>query len=403
MFQRHNPQVNLKALLARSYFAATLAQEFSECVPEAGREEAFLASLLQYLGPIAVAYYLPEKYLEIRKLGLESKYSEYSAADLEVLGFRFEDFSSALAEKWALPQYLIRCLNQEDREADSVQRLSRISFDITQSLFSEEASDEDLEIGINTLTKVFDIDEDDVGDLVENSFLKAKKSSELFGVEASALTPRMDLENSDSKRAGLARRLSRKESQSQTTVDRKLRDQNERIPKDREALQFELLHEIGLHIVEKGDLSTLFNLIMEGIQKVIGFDRIILALCNPDRTEIRGRYGFGLQSESLTENFRIPLHESNLFGRCLIVRKPEFVADTRQPGTYALLPSPIQKVLSTRSFVVSPIYSASKEVGLFYADNSSSGREISSNDFRRFELFTLQANLGIGRLKSLTD
>ena len=398
MFLKHNPQINLKAILARSYFAANLAQEFAEHVPDVSREEAFLASLLQYLGPIAVAYYLPEKYLQIRQLALQSSDAELPA-DIQILGFRFEDFSSALAEKWSLPQYLVQSLNDQKAisESTSISRLSKIAFNISQSLFSDETTDEDIETGVATLGKVFNIDEAEVGNLVERSFSKTKNSSELFGVEARALQPLVGSDKTGSVRSSLARRLWRIDSEFEKVVTEP-KPASEEIPKDKYVLQVDLLHEITLHILEKRDLNTLFNLILEGVQKVIGFDRIILALCNPERTEIRGRFGLGLNTETLIANFRIPMHESNLIGRCLIVRKAEFVADSKKRAIQPLLPASIQQILMARAFVVSPIYSTDKEVGLIYADILISGREISPNDFQRFDLFALQANLGIDRI-----
>jgi len=400
LFQKHHPQINLKSILVRSYFAANLARNFAEHIPGTAWEEAFLASLMQFLGPIAVAYYLPGKYIEIRQLARSSGRHD-SSVESKILGFRFEDFSAALAAKWALPDYLVRCLDDGygPDEENRVQRLSKISFNIAQSLFSDEASDTDLESGMKTLVKVFGMKESKITELVEDSYLKTKKSSAFFGIEARALKPRQDSKKSGSIHARLAGRLRRKDKELQPEKSEPEPLEKE-LPRDPNALQVDLLHEIALHILERRDLSTLFNLIMEGIQKVVAFDRIILALCNPERTEIRGRYGLGLNVDALIENFKVPLHESNLFGRCLLVRKSEFVADTESAVLQALLPVSIQGILAADSFVISPIYSTDRELGLFYADNSLSGRVISPNDFRKFEHFALQANLGIDRQRA---
>lgn len=401
VFQRHHPWIDLRRILARSYFTAVLTRELAGLLKDSHKEEMFLAGLLQYLGLLAIAYYLPEKFLEVQQLVQNGQLSQ-SDAERTVLGQPFATFGEALADRWALPANLVQSLERSKngsngkRSGNLLQALPQLSLAIAEDLFGEGSPTACTSEVVDELERTYSVGDKQLTELVSSAFSESRRSSGLYGLEADTLRPRPPAEASpaDPVRARLVHRLELTRRSEAVPSQESLLAREE---KDTGTVQLELLREISLHILENRDLTTLFDLIMEGIQRVAGFDRILLALCNPERTELAGKYGFGLEANELAAQVRIPLAVENLFGRCLADKKPLFIHDSSDEPYASLLPSPLGSIFRARSFAVSPLYSSDRTVGLFYVDNALSNRPITLEDYRVFEHFTLQANLALDR------
>ncbi len=402
VFQRHHPWIDLRQILARSYFTAVLTRAFAERIPNTRKEELFLAGLLQYLGPLAVAYYLPEKYLEVQRVEQESGISRLEA-ERSVLGQPLSAFGDSLAERWALPSSLppLRSGNgskvSEKKGGGDPVNIPALSREISENLFGDtQRYERALSEILKDIEESFELEEDVADNVIQQAFTTSRHSSALYGLEADTLTPKSDTEKESSDPARvrilatleLARKEEEVPSQSEKLETEKM---------DRGTHQLELLREISLHILENRDLTTLFNLIMEGTQAIAGFDRIILALCNPNRTEITGRYGFGNRADTFARDLRIPFDPDNLFTRCLLERKPLLVMNADEEPYHSLIPGELRQVLQTQSFAISPMFSSDRVVGLFYVDNARSNRPITLEDYQVFEHFAFQANLGLDR------
>lgn len=402
VFQRHHPWIDLRRILARGYFTAVLTRELAGLLKDSRREEMFLAGLLQYLGPLAIAYYLPEKFLEVQQLAQNGQF-EQAQAERAVLGQPFTNFGKALANRWALPTNIVQALEKTSIEPNGrqggqnlLQALPQLAHTIAEDLFGDGTAETTTKDVVAQIDRVYSVADKELTDLIESAFSECRRSSDLYGLEADSLRPR-NAEGQgtpDPMRERIVHRLEITRRGEAVPSQVSLLESDE---KDRTTVQLELLREISLHILENRDLTTLFDLVMEGIQRVAGFDRIILALCNPERTELTGKYGFGLEANQLASQVRIPLAVENLFGRCLAEKKPLFILNASDEPYASLLPDPLRSVFRASSFAVSPLYSTDRTVGLFYVDNALSNRVISLEDYRIFEHFTLQANLALDR------
>lgn len=402
VFQRHHPWIDLRRILARGYFTAVLTRELATLMKDSRREEMFLAGILQYLGPLAVAYYLPEKFLEVQQLVQNGQFDQ-AGAERTVLGQPFTSFGEALADRWALPTNFVQSLQSPTnghkgrKGRNLLQALPQLSHTITENLFGDgvglAGATRDI---VEEVERAFSVGDKELAQVIESAFVESRRSSSLYGLEADALCPTAPSEpaSQDPVRARWLKRLEQAQRTDEVPSQETLLEPEE---KDKTTIQLELLREISLHILENRDLTTLFDLIMEGIQRVAGFDRIILTLCNPERTALMGKYGFGLEADSLAAQVRVPLATENLFGRCLAEKKPLLILNASDEPYASLLPGPLRNVFRARSFAVSPLYSSDRTVGLFYVDNALSDRPISLDDYRVFEHFALQANLALDR------
>jgi len=400
VFQRHHPWIDLRKILARSYFTAVLTRNFAERIPNTRKEELFLAGLLQYLGPLAVAYYLPEKYLEVQRVQQESGISRLEA-ERSVLGQPLSAFGDSLAERWSLPNGPPDSRvgngngNAGKKTGGDPVTIPALSREISENLFGDNPRcDRALSEILKDFEEDFQLEEEVANKVIQHAFTTSRNSSALYGLEPDTLVPRseseMDAPDPIRVRILATLELAQKREELPSPADRP-----EAEKKDPGIHQLELLREISLHIFENRDLTTLFDLVMEGIQAIAGFDRIVLVLCNPNRTEITGRYGFGTRADQLARDLKIPFDPRNLFTRCLTERKPLLVQNATEEPYASLIPSDLRPVLSAQSFAVSPLYSSDRVVGLFYVDNANSKRPITLDEYQVFEHFAFQANLGL--------
>lgn len=403
VFQKHHPWIDLKKILARSYFSATLARQLAAMVKESRKEELFLATLLQYLGKLVVAYYLPERYLEVEQVRAKESLPE-DAAQRRVLGHTYQEFAEALAGRWGLPESLVRATGRPEVRTDAgteerrLEIVPRACYRVAENLFAEGPQPTALGESLEVLQAEMSLPAELVAETVQTAFTEARSSSARWGIEPKDLkvVPQEAGGTADPVRKTLVRRLQIREREEQTLSQVDLLEE-EGHAKDRSTVQLELLREISLHIFESRDLTTLFDLVMEGIQKVAQFDRIVLALCNQDRTFVTGRYGLGVKAAELAAAIHLDFRSDNLFTRCLKDRQPILVLNSLQEPFFSLIPPALKTVFEAESFALAPLYSAEKLVGFFYVDNRFSKRSINLEDYRCFEHFTLQANLGLDR------
>lgn len=436
MFQKHHPGIDIKKIVADSFIAATQASELANLLRHPQPEEIFIASLLYHLGSMTVAYYLPEEYVRTRKLMTEDGLSP-EEAEREVLGFPFNRVGVAFAKEWSLPDGVVYTLSSSSPSdfgsspvrapLEQIRAIAHLSNRITENLFTpEEAPPEqsrrggdDLEGLIQKVQNCFDIQSDEVIRLIETSYQKAKEVSGLFGIEEEKFRPVTAETATDSPalRERLLSRLGeifegkgkeeRKEGEEIGQEERPVEMDHaeetavEEQPQEtsRALLQIKFLQEISLHLFGNQDINILFNMILEGIHRGIGFDRALLALCNPRKTRVTGRYSLGGDSQDMASHLDLSLDpKDNIFGKSFAELTPCFVQDTGSEEFRPLVPDVIRNVFKARGFVISPIHARGNVIGFFYADKAVSGELVTAEDYQSFLHFTLQANIGLERL-----
>lgn len=436
MFQKHYPGIDIKKIVADSFIAATQASEMANLLRHPQPEEVFIASLLYHLGSMTVAYYLPEEYLKTRKR-IDQDGLSPGEAEREVLGFPFNQVGVAFAREWALPDGIVYTLSSPfppdfghspaRAPLDQIRAIAHFSNRITENLFTPgEACPERSRRGENALEGLvqkvqhcLDIKPDATVRLIETSYKKAKEVSALFDIEKEKFKPATAETATDSPalRERLLSRLGeifegkgeeeREEGGAIGKEERPLGMDHametaagEQPPEtSRTLLQLKFLQEISLHLFGDQDINILFNMILEGIHRGIGFDRALLALCNPQKTRIIGRYSLGGDSKDMASHLDLPLDpRDNIFGKSFAELTPYFVQDTGSEEFRPMIPDVIRYTFKAGSFAISPIHARGNFIGFFYADKAASGKPITGEDYQSFLHFTLQANIGLERL-----
>ena len=150
----------------------------------------------------------------------------------------------------------------------------------------------------------------------------------------------------------------------------------------------------------KGDFNMALSIILEGIYRGIGMDRVIFTLLTPDRQHLKGKYGLGWV-DGYVENFMVSANNSgmlNILGYLLVNRNPVWVKEKPDNNIKYLLNVELNNLTGGGPFFAMPIAIKGKAIGVIYADRSRSGRCLDEESFESFIFFGQQANMCLSAL-----
>lgn len=441
-FQKRHPGIDLKHIIANSFVAATVGEVMADRLHYPKREEVFLAALLYNLGEISTAYYLPEEYLEIRRLEEEEGLPAWKA-EQQVLGTSAHQLGIAAAKACKIPDELIEPIAASEQVGhapaqtpeEKLWAISCLANRVTHNLFSEKGSAQELDGILRQVETTLALKPEESEGLVQRAYKKVKEVCEPFGIETEKFKPptgqpspqpsREDgqapstrlrlLENLEriyetKSAAPEAGRGDGKAEPSGTAPapeaarqDAGPEEADPGAPPSQAAekalLQLKFLQEISAHLYQNQDLNVLFSTILEGIHRAIGFDRALLVFCNPSKTRLTGRYGIGPRSQELAQRLDLPNSpQDNAFAKSYAEQRPLFVENAAPDPDRPFLSEAFLSLLKAPAFVISPIRAQGNVIGFFYADKAPSGQAITQEDYRTFEHFALQANIALERI-----
>ncbi|MBI3805177.1 MAG: HDOD domain-containing protein [Nitrospirae bacterium] len=431
LFQKQHPKVDLKKIIADSFIAATLARELGERLHYPKQEELFLATLFYNLGPISLAYYLPESHLEIQEL-VEKSGLPLWKAEQQVLGASVNQLGITMAKECRVPDHLVEPLAASDQilfspahtPREQLWAVAYLANRVVGNLFKEKGTQEEMDGLMQQMEVCLNIPPEEGVGLIQKAYKNIREVSDSFEIEAEKFKPPViTSESKASPRSDLLERLGEifqapeaaeaaapaapaqvEEATAEPEVTEKKETGKTAAPEkpeeiDRPSLQLKLLRDISNHIAESQDINVLFSAILEGIHRGIGFDRALLILCNPSKTQIMGRYGLGAMSQDLASRLSFPNDPAdNIFGKVYSDKKAVFVQDVGSDPTRPLISKRFIAFFGSRSFVISPIHAKGNVIGFFYADKAVTHDTISQEDYQLFLHFAFHANIGLERM-----
>ena len=155
-------------------------------------------------------------------------------------------------------------------------------------------------------------------------------------------------------------------------------------------LGLEVLRELAeLAIGGKHDPGIPIAMVMEGLRRAAGMDRVLFALLSSDRSELRLRSLLEVRETRLTDAFPLPLAECGRLLELMAQPRPVRLGEGG-PETGRLLAR-----LGTRSALVAPLVVEGRPIGLLYADRADTGEAIEAEAQTLFGLLAQQANLAL--------
>ncbi len=155
--------------------------------------------------------------------------------------------------------------------------------------------------------------------------------------------------------------------------------------------ELSLLHDIGqsMHTL---NLEETLELILQGVARGIGFDRVRLYLLDEESRQLVCKVAVGVEREKI-QTLNIPYdREDNMVSRAMMERRPFIVEDAgRDPRVNV----DVISFLDVKSFAVVPLLSRDKVLGGIAADNLMSQSLITEKKLQSLMIFANQAALAL--------
>lgn len=355
--------------LARGFHAAVQAEQLLGGRDKAMKEDVFIATLLMHVGDMAFWSCRGDQMSELeRVLGSQR---ENEAYEKSVLGTSLKEITRRLADVWELGDTLNEAL--QDDECDTVAaQAARLGNEI--SLAAEEGWDsEELE---NVLDKVA---------AFTGRGREEARQMLLKGAEDAAAVA---LNYGANKVCNFI--------PSTTDAPRPITRQTRADPQ----LQLSILRELASMINEGVDANTLFQTVVEGIHRGVGFERVALLLIDQKKKMLQAKYALCDDAVQWREamQFSMKGEQDNVLAHCLHTRQIVWMRRENPGQLKHLVDAHSKAVLSADNCVISALYAGSRQIGVLYADRDKDGDSIEQDQYDSFCHFAQQANMGLTML-----
>jgi Amt family ammonium transporter len=169
------------------------------------------------------------------------------------------------------------------------------------------------------------------------------------------------------------------------------RKQEEIIEELERVRELSLLHDISQSMYTL-NLEEILELILQGVARGIGFDRVRLYLLDEEKKQLVCKVAVGVEREKIN-SLSLPYdREDNIISRAILERRPFIVEDaSRDPRVNRGLIN----FLDVKSFAAVPLLSREKVLGGIAADNLVSQRSITEKKLQSLMIFANQAALAL--------
>jgi len=372
----HSVASKLKTLMASALFRAVFAEQMAASAGMADMEEAFLSSMFYELGQALVAYYLPEEDREIERLLAKGEKTE-TGASMHILGVRFEDIGAFVARQWNFPELITQGMERlppgrpqsPNSPLDKYRLITNMSDKATKVL-AEGGSVADVEKVVSKYTGVLPVKTRAVAGVVETARDNFSKMSQKLAEDKS-------VDHHVLKLQGKNRAASRPVAASASTagsfnIESVLNDETETVDvqeMDPESVLSRGLQEATSILLETGDVSQVFNTVLETLYRGLQFRRVFLFLARDGA--YTARLGFGEQIKEMLEEFKLNLGaERNIFSVSLKKGVDVYIADVNLEKTRKDMPKWYYEKTDAGSFVLFPLILKDRPVGFIYGEFS---------------------------------
>ncbi len=382
----------LREMVTAAMFRATLAHRMAEEVDESEAEAYFLTGLLQDLGSMLVAFYLPEESKEIDRL-ISAEGEAPVTAQHHVLGVSFEKIGTEIAKQWNFPKSLVDSLQAWQGDRKPVNRIERrrlvtaFANETMETLVASGSDDKDAmnalskkyAKGLNLNAKAFNrLTQHALSDFKEMATVLSSDMSQEYVQELTRASEKKQSDGEVEEKAkpkkgeedGLGETQILNGENTETLTQTGDAPQDDKAPEDAETLLMDGLQEVTGMLVGEHSVSEIFNVVLETMYRAVGFHRVVLALLDRKSGSMVGRLSFGDADEDFVKHFRFPTTYSvDVFHGALKNAVDVYIADTTEAKIQADIPDWYKKISNAGSFLLFPLVINKRPVGLIYADH----------------------------------
>ncbi len=395
----------LKEQAVQALFSGLLANSLARLSNIAHPEEAFLCALLQQLGRMLVRFYLPEEAQAIDKLILQQNCSEDAAAR-QVLGTTFPRLGISVAREWGFPELITESMKPLDFDklpspetpGEQLHLVAQFSNALASCLtlpLQQQAP------AINTLTRQFTqalgLDGEKVSALLENCHKELTRYSRLiqFDLEKSIYYQRISSAGGEEPEAPVS--IARTQELGVSDSLEILVEQESAPARSVEKALTDGIQDITNTLTGDYGINQVLQMILETIYRAFDGVRVVLCLKDTDNKQIRARFGYGEDIESIIRHFAIPLApQADVFHVAFNNNVDVRIENTRDENIRDKIPPWYHQHIGARSFTLFPIVIKDSPLALIYIDSAhQDGIRISDDQLSLLKTLRNQAILAI--------
>jgi HD-like signal output (HDOD) protein len=379
-FVRGNAREHLTHALARAIHAAVQARSIAIARGDNSPEEIFIATLLYHIGDMAFWCFSGDAGEELDNLMKQPGYTAEQAQQ-EVLGFHLKSLSNSLAQEWHLSQLLQEVLLRP-RDAGERGRNITLAHEVAEAAELHGWDSLETEQVIQEIAKLSGSSSKNSSDQILHNAREAAEIATFYGAASAAQA--IPLPGAGGKIKPL---------EPEPVID---------YPQPDGMLQLKILRELSMQLDNGTDLNMIMEMIMEGIYRGVGMDRVLFAMLTPDKKGLRAKFSLGHGNVKLQNSFhftRLPEVRNIFFD--VVDKECSLLIDCEQRKELCrLVNSSVTSVIGKHPFLVSTIAINGRGIGLLFADRALSGRTIDEESVASFKHFAKQANMGLTLLAS---
>jgi hypothetical protein len=296
--------------------------------------------------------------------------AERGRAELELLGFPLRELTGRLNREWRLSGLLARAL---EPSASTDPRTQSVHFgNALADCLTRHGSGEALDRLVDETCKALQLEPERLRQSVLSTFHSGNETSQSLGA-GTALAEA----GANANAAAPAPRWSDGDA----------------------AVQMAVLRELSQLLVEtRPSVSALMALVLEGLFRGVGFDRVVFLLLSADRQALHQKAALRIEhgGPEAALQFAARPAAANPFAHALEHDLPLWICG---PGQPALVVDPALQRLCGGHCLIMPLAVAGTAIGCLYADRAPSGRTLNEELFAQFRMFGQQARMGLTLIK----
>jgi HD-like signal output (HDOD) protein len=409
-FRNCSQITTLKKLTVHSLLTGAHARELSRLNEGFSAEQAFIFGMMNSLGHMLVAFYLPEQYQRIEKICAERGCIQEQAA-VEVLGVDFRKIGLAVAGEWHLPDDLrdaISGIDAEESPKPAAQKMRAIiACSEDMAGVATVTNPEQRQALLNAIRQRYEkfipISADQQKQLLASSYNRIGELSSALQISRKDLDDHLPGLTATRISATLPTSTGVMPPQAVLTspgdapAPADTADLADTAASGQPDVLLGSLDDIVGAINNEQPLNDVLMMVLETIYRALHFDHVLLALLTPDKSMLKGRVCVGSRSQQLIEAFQLRL----LFPRTsladVIVATKEISA--AQASGFEHVPSDFLAKTGAKSFILLPLTVKNTAIGAIYAQRADNPQFIGESDKRNLRLLRNYAAMAIRQCK----
>jgi HD-like signal output (HDOD) protein len=388
----------VSGVIGRALMAAVHANELGVAVKHASLSHLFSSTMLYAIGDLAIAYQAPDLYQSLRRVsGTTKARPAQIIEETTLLGVPKLRLAKALAQMWALPDYVVELFSFEMESMEGRWQSSRHTFNglvIGSAALIEamtgpgsrpaiEQATRPLLTGTGLPSHIF-------GDILVRALDRGKQL-----VRSSGLTWDQWGDHTNSTADGTIPLTPLQETACAAEALP--------VPPGPSAIEtnpLETLQTLQTSLQAAKDLNAMLGILARTLHRDGGFARVGLALLNPNDTDqLIGRLVLGVDpTASYLQSLSGSLsHDHPSFLSLLKQLDPRLIDDFGSSARPPLDPAFLD-LWKPNSAIVAPLRIGTRPIGMLYCDRGPFPHKVQPLDYQGFQLFFGQAMLAMNRL-----